>query len=171
MSTSEKQPTPMPKVEPQKEHQWLTKLTGEWTFEGNCVTGPETPTETFSGTETISAIGEIWVVGVGEGSVPGAGASTWQTTLGFNPQTNRFVGTWVASMMTHMWLYDGSLDESGRILTLEAEGPDMTKPDQMAKYRDVVEMVDDDTRVIRSEAQVEDGSWTQIMSSTYRRKK
>jgi Protein of unknown function (DUF1579) len=29
----------------------------------------------------------------------------------------RFVGTWIGSMMTYMWVYDGELDRSERVLT------------------------------------------------------
>lgn len=26
-------------------------------------------------------------------------------------------------MMTHLWIYEGSLDQAGRVLTLDTEGP------------------------------------------------
>ncbi|MGH8526826.1 MAG: DUF1579 family protein, partial [Gammaproteobacteria bacterium] len=41
------------KVEPQKEHQWLQKLVGEWTFESDCGMGPGKPNEKFKGTESV----------------------------------------------------------------------------------------------------------------------
>ena len=34
MGTTTTQEAPTMKAEPQKEHQWLEKLVGEWTFEG-----------------------------------------------------------------------------------------------------------------------------------------
>ena len=43
-------------------------------------------------------------------------------SLGFDPQKGRFVGTFIGSMMTHLWIYDGALDASGQALILDAEG-------------------------------------------------
>jgi hypothetical protein len=171
MSTSETQQDPMNmKVEPQKEHAWLQKFVGEWTFEGDCSMGPDKPRATFSGTESVRSIGDIWIVGDGSGEMPGGGDSTTLLTLGFNPETKRFVGTWIGSMMTQLWVYDGWLDEGERILTLESEGPDMAVPGKTAMYRDVVEFESDDHRVLRSQALGDDGEWHAFMEAHYRRK-
>ena len=46
-------------------------------------------------------------------------------------------------MMTHLWGYDGELAASGKVLTLNAEGPDMSPgaaPGKLARYRDVIEI-------------------------------
>ena len=48
-------------------------------------------------------------------------------------------------MMTHLWPYNGSLDEAGKVLTLDSEGPDFTGQ-KTAKYRDSIEFIDDDHR-------------------------
>ena len=171
MSTSESQKDEMMKVEPQKEHAWLRKLVGEWTFEGDCAMGPDQPRATFTGTESVRALGEIWILGEGNGEMPGGGDSTTQLTLGFNPETKRFVGTWIGSMMTHMWIYDGWLDDAERVLTLESEGPNMLEPGKTARYRDVVEIVDDDHRTLRGQAEGPDGAWHEFMTSRYSRTK
>ena len=39
-------------------------------------------------------------------------------TLGYDPRKKRFVGTFVGSMMTNLWIYDGELDKDERVLTL-----------------------------------------------------
>ena len=44
-------------------------------------------------------------------------------TLGYDPAKKRFVGTWVGSMMAHLWVYEGSMDAEEKVLTLSAEGP------------------------------------------------
>jgi hypothetical protein len=170
MTSSETQQSPMMNIEPQNEHAWLQKLVGEWTFEGDCSMGPDKPRATFSGTESVRPLGDIWILGEGQGEMPGGGDSTTLLTLGFNPQTKRFVGTWIGSMMTHLWVYDGWLDGAERVLTLESEGPDMAVAGKMAKYRDVIELESDDHRVLRSQAQGEDGTWHEFMTAHYRRK-
>jgi hypothetical protein len=73
-------------------------------------------------------------------------------------------------MMTHLWIYDGSLDAGGKVLTLDAEGPNFNQ-DGMAKYQDVIEFVDDDHRTLKSQIQQPDGSWLHFMTAHYHRTK
>ena len=32
------------------------------------------------------------------------------STLGYDPAKKKYVGTFIASVMTHLWIYSGSLD-------------------------------------------------------------
>ncbi len=160
----------MKKPEPQKEHEWLSQLVGEWTFEGEASMGPDTPAEKFKGTERVRSIGGLWFLAEGEGEVPDGGLATTMATLGFDPQKNRFVGTFIGSMMTNLWIYDGALDATGKVLTLDTEGPGMSG-EGLAKYRDVIEIESDDRRSMSSQVQGEDGQWTRFMTMTYRRTK
>lgn len=156
--------------EPQKEHAWLQKLVGEWFYEGEAVMAPGLPPMTSRGTECVSPVGDLWVVGNGQGECPGGGPATTVLTIGFDPRTGRFVGTWIGSMMSHLWVYDGSLDADGTVLTLEAEGPAFTGDGRMAKYRDITELKSADHRVLTSEVLGDDGQWTRFMTAHYRRK-
>jgi hypothetical protein len=122
--------------EPQKEHEWLHRLIGEWT-----------------------------------GEMPGGGPATTLMTLGYDPQKKRFVGTWIGSMMTHLWIYDGELDIARRVLTLNAEGPSITGDGKLAQYQDVIEFRSDDHRVLTARMRGDDGRWQQFMSVEYRRTK
>ena len=94
-------------AEPQPQHQWLQKLVGEWTAESECSMGPDQPVQKTKMTETVRPLGALWTLAEGQGEMPGGGMAKMLMTLGYNPQTGRFVGTWVGSMMTHMWVYDG----------------------------------------------------------------
>ncbi len=40
-------------VETRTEHQWLRRLVGEWTVEGEASMGPEQATQKYSGTESV----------------------------------------------------------------------------------------------------------------------
>jgi hypothetical protein len=91
-------------------------------------------------------------------------------TLGYDPQKKRFVGTWVGSMMTWLWIYDGSLDAAQKVLTLSSDGPDFKVEGKLAKYRDVIEFKNDNHRVLTSHVLGEDGKWNQFMTAHYRRK-
>jgi hypothetical protein len=73
-------------------------------------------------------------------------------------------------MMTSMWVYEGTVDATGRVLTLDTEGPSMSG-DGTAKYQDIVEFQSDDERSLTSRVQGPNGEWQQIMKATYRRTK
>jgi hypothetical protein len=158
-------------AKPQKEHEWLQKLVGNWTFEGECIGEPGQPTHKHGGTETVRSLGGLWIVGDGQGEMPGGGTAQMMITLGFDPKRNRFVGTWVGSMMPHLWVYDGELDAAGRVLTLNSEGPSFTDPTKLAKYQDIIELKSDDHRTLSSRTLADDGKWTHFMTAHYRRAK
>ena len=157
-------------AQPQKQHQWLQKMVGDWTFESECAGEPGQPAQKFKGTERVKSLGDLWIVGEGDGDMPGGGRAKMMLTLGFDPKRNRFVGTWCGSMMTHLWVYDGELDAAEGVLTLNAEGPSFTDPNKIAKYQDIFEVVSENHRILRSRNQGEDGKWTQFMEAHYRRR-
>ena len=156
-------------AEPQREHAWLQQLVGEWTYEHEATMGPDQPPMKATGTESVRSLGGLWTLAEGQGTTPDGAGCTMFMTLGFDPQKGRFVGTFVASMMTYLWVYDGWLDASERVLTLEADGPSFTDPGAMAKYRDVVEIVSEDHRTLRSSVLGDDGEWHEFMLAHYRR--
>ena len=160
----------MKAAEPQKEHEWLHKLVGEWTFESEAMMGPDQPPMKSGGTETVRSLGGLWTLGEGQGPMPDGSPAQMLMTLGYDPDRKRFVGTWIGSMMTRLWVYDGELDADGRTLSLYSEGPSMSGDGTMGKYRDAIELVSDDHRIMTSEFQGEDGNWQKFMTAHYRRK-
>ena len=156
--------------EPQAEHQWLQKLVGEWVYETEAKAGPDQPPEKATGTESVRSLGDLWIVAEGQGEMPGGATATTMMTLGYDPQKQRYVGTWIGSMMTYLWTYNGELDAPQRLLTLDSEGPAMTVEGKMAKYRDAIEVKSDDHRVMTSHVLGDDGQWHQFMTVHYRRK-
>lgn len=161
----------MMNAEPQKEHAWLERLVGEWTYETEAVAEPGKPPERCGGTESVRSLGGLWILAEGRGEMPGGAPALMLMTLGYDPQRKRFVGTWIGSMMTHLWVYDGALDAAGRVLSLESDGPSMAGDGKMARFRDAIELTSDDHRVLTSSVLGEDGAWRQFMTATYRRKK
>jgi hypothetical protein len=160
----------MMNAEPQKEHRWLQRLVGEWTYEAECDMGPGQPAGKSSGTETVRSLGGLWIVAEGRGEMPGGGPATMIMTLGYDPQTKRFVGTWIGSMMTHLWIYDGALDAAERVLALESDGPSMAGDGSMARYCDAIEFRSDDHRILTSSVRGDGGTWRPFMTAHYRRK-
>lgn len=155
-------------TEPNEHHQWLRRMVGEWEFEHSCG-GPDGEPMRTTGTERVTAFGDLWVVGDGEGEIPGGGRMTMRITLGFDPNQGRYVGTWIGSPMGSMFTYEGTRE--GDVLTLDTTGPSFADPTKTARYQDIVELHGDDRRVLRSRCLGDDGSWTEFMRGEYRRVK
>ena len=131
---------------------------------------PGAAPEKMSGTETVRMLGGIWLVGETRGQLPAGGPMSSLVTLGFDPDKARFVGTWIGSMMTELWIYhNGWLDDAQRVLTLEAEGPSFDGSGKRAQYRDIVEIIDDSHRVLSGNVLGDDGRWNCFMKSSYTR--
>jgi hypothetical protein len=158
----------MPK--PQREHQWLQQLVGEWTWDNECIMGPDQPPMKSSGTDSVRSLGGLWVISDWDSEMPDGGKAHCIMTLGFDPAKQRFVGTFIGSMMTYLWNYDGSLDEANKVLTLNAEGPNFAGDGKMAQYQDIIEIKSANERTLSSQVLGEDGKWTRFMTATYRRK-
>ena len=56
-------------------------------------------------------------------------------------------------------------------LTLNTEGPVFTEPGKYTKYKDVIELIDDDHRTLTSFILMDDGTWFEMMRADYWRKK
>lgn len=160
----------MQSAEPRAEHHWLQKLVGEWTYESEAILGPDQPPMKSEGSESVRSLGGLWTLAEGRGEMPEGGQFTSVMTLGYDPERKRFVGTWIGSVMTHLWLYEGELDEAGKVLALHAEGPTMTGDGKTAKYKDEIEILGDDHRTLTSSMLGEDGNWHRFVTAHYRRK-
>jgi len=157
---------PVPSTE---QHRWLHKLVGDWTFESVCNVGPDKPPMVSQGRESVRTLGELWAICEMTGENDG---KTWNSvmTLGCDPGRGIFIGTFVASVMPHLWLYHGSLDEAKSTLSLAAEGPSMTGTGN-ANYQDEIAFQSDDERTLTSFIEMAPGHWVEFMKQTYRRSK
>jgi len=124
--------------EPQKEHAWFKQLVGRWTMEGEAMMGPDQPPMRSKGVETVSMLGDLWMVADGEAEMPGGQKGKMTMTLGYDPRKKRYVGTWVGSMMDLLFVYDGKMDAAKKVLTLSTEGPSFANPKKMAKFQDII---------------------------------
>src|SRR5688572_18077303 len=173
-ATTAKQPAGK-HMSPQHEHHWLEKLVGKWRVEGKMDMGNGKPAETTTGEETFRSIDGLWFVGEGRGEMPGGVQGTTMMTLGFDTRKNKYVGTFIGSMMTGQWVYEGELDANEKVLTLNTMGPEMGEGgmpgEKLVKYQDRIEFKDDNHRVLTSSTQGKDGKWRQFIEMHYYRKK
>lgn len=153
-----------------EQHAWLLQLVGEWETEAEMPAGPGEEPMKMKGRESVRALGGLWIVADMRGESP-MGVMEAVLTIGYDEAKQRYVGTWVDSMMNHLWRYEGSLDATGKILSLETEGPSFSGDGSMAKYKDVYELKSHDHKVLTSWMQGSDGVWTEFMTADYRRVK
>lgn len=157
--------------EVRKQHRWLQQFVGEWTMEMEAMCEPGKPPMKSTGKEHVRTLGDVWIVGEGESTMPDGNIGRMMLTLGYDPVAGQFVGTWVGSMMTHMWRYAGTLDAAERVLTLDTEGPSFADPKVLTRYQDIYEIISPDHRTLSSQTMGEDGKWMRFMTAHYRRVK
>ncbi|MNL26622.1 hypothetical protein D3C87_1481550 [compost metagenome] len=73
-------------------------------------------------------------------------------------------------MMTNLWVYKGWLEDDGKTLTLEAEGPAFDGSGRIDTYRDVLVLHDDNNRSFSGSVRQPDGSFKTFMTSEFQRK-
>ncbi|MGE0378229.1 MAG: DUF1579 domain-containing protein [Planctomycetaceae bacterium] len=169
----------MPKMPPpvpygiKRVHIWLQQFVGEWESESEVFMEPGKPPMKSKGTESSRMIGAFWVVAEGKGDMMGK-PFTSLLTLGYDPGKDKYIGSWIDSTDIHLWRYEGTVDPTGKILTLETEGPCSwcpMAPEGLSKFKAVTEFKSKDHRVFTSSIQGKDGKWTTVVTVNSRRKK
>ncbi|OBZ95298.1 hypothetical protein ADU59_11975 [Pararhizobium polonicum] len=151
-----------------EEHRWLQQLAGRWrvTFDPP---GESEKQAHAAWEDKTRSLGGAWIVSEMTGTMPDGSAATNILTLGYDPARKRYVGSFASSVMTHLWVYEGMLDDTGKVLTLDCEGPDFANPGRTARYQDIITIKDGDSRNFSSRIRNADGTWKPVMSSDYKR--
>ncbi|HTO34002.1 MAG TPA: DUF1579 domain-containing protein [Pararhizobium sp.] len=157
------------KTELVNEHRWLEQLVGRWRLVFDMPDASDHGDPGGKWEETVRSLGGAWVVCETTGSMPDGSSATNILSLGFDPLKKRYVGSFVSSAMTNLWVYEGTLDETGTILTLDCDGPDFETVGRTARYQDILTIQGADRRNFSSRVQTADGTWKPIMSCDYHR--
>jgi len=155
---------------PEAAHKWLDQLVGEWTTESTAV-APNGEEFKCQGKATAKSLGGYWVI-ITIDTQMGDDVMRGVMTVGYDPKSKKYVGTWVDSMTSYLWKYEGKLDESGKILPLEAAGPNMLVPDsdKLLTYRDTLEIKSKDHFVLSGSVEASPGNWVTFMTMNFNRK-
>ena len=155
---------------PEKQHQWLSQFAGQWESESEATMGPGQPPMRCKGKMNARMLGGFWMVAEMKSEAMGMDM-TGLLTLGYDTKKQKYVGTWVDSMQSYMWHYEGTVDESGKKIILEAEGPNFMADNKLTKFRDTYEFKSPDQVAITSSMLGADGKWVTFMTGEARRKK
>ena len=158
-------------AKPTADHDFFKPFLGEWSMEHRCDMGPDQPPAVSRGKMTGRTLGGLWTLLESSGEMPDGGVGYSLFTLGYDPTRKLYHGTFVASMMTHLWLYQGSVNAAGNILTLDVEGPSFDGLG-MASYQDIFEVVNNDHWILRSRMlNKETGNWVDFLEGHHHRLK
>lgn len=119
-----------------EEHKEIMKGVGEW--EGTLTMSmPGAPAEPIKATETVTAIGEFWTQGKFQCDFMGQPFMGSGTT-GYDPAKKKFVGTWIDSMTTEMFIMEGTMDPKTKVLTMNWEAPSMATGERVPHRMETV---------------------------------
>lgn len=153
--------------QPTAQHQWLQQLSGEWNTQVTMYM-PGQPPMSSEGEAKTRSVGGFWAVSKVAGLMMGAPFEGLQT-IGFDAEKQEFVGSWVDSFSSHMWLHRGQLNNARTKLTLECKGPCPLRPGELVSFREVMEVKDADHLAFTSYVQDENGKWEKGMQIDYAR--
>jgi hypothetical protein len=153
---------------PAAEHEWLKKFVGEWTTESKAIGIPGQPETPCKGTVSCRMLGEFWVVNEWNLNMDGMEMKGLQT-IGFDPAKKKYIGTWVDGVTSHMWKYEGDVEDNCRIV-LQAKGPNFMAEGRETDFRDIYEFKSDTEMIVTSRMLGEDGKWITFMNGVATRK-
>jgi hypothetical protein len=153
--------------QPQKEHEWLKQLAGEWDLDMT-MSEPGKGETKAKGSESTRMVGAFWAVSEVKSRVMDM-PFTGSLTIGYGTEKKKYTATWIDSMQDYLWQYEGALDPSGKILTLETTGPCPMQGGKMTRFKEVIEIKDKDHHTFTSFVDF-DGKFVQMMMINYTRK-
>lgn len=153
---------------PGEEHAWLKQFEGKWTAKSKTIESPQMPMMESTGTMTARMLGGFWIVCEIENKMAGTLCQAMQT-IGYDRKSEKYVGTWVDSVMGHLWTYEGTVDQDGKRLTLIAQGPNFIGEGDNLLYRDRYEFKSPDVIATISETKTGDGEWVPFMKGEMQR--
>lgn len=159
----------VPSNEPTAEHQWLGKFVGSWETTSTAAAEAGQGGAPMKGTIDSKMVGKYWLETSMTADIGGF-SMLGRQTIGYSKKKGTYVGTWIDNTSDHMWQYTGAVDKSGKVLSLEAIGPDMSDPSKTALYRDMYEFVSKDEIKLTSSVQDAAGEWTDFMTGVAKRK-
>jgi hypothetical protein len=126
--------------------------------------------QTSKGTETIRVLGDgMWLVSDFESPMGGSPFQGHGIT-GYDTQKKKFTGVWVDTMSPMPMHMEGTLDASGKVLTMTGDMPDPATPGKMIPSTMVETWTDANTRVFTMGIPGPDGKNMEMMKIEYKRK-
>ena len=106
---------------PGPEHEMVLRDVGDWTIKGKMMM-PQ-GMQDFEGEEKVVAIGGFWTVSHYSSDI--FGGLKGSSTMGYDPQSKKYVGTWVDSFQPGATSMKGTYDKATKTMTYDTMGVGM----------------------------------------------
>jgi hypothetical protein len=107
---------------PGRQHEFLKQFEGTWDAAAKFQGEPGKPMMESKGVETATlGLGGFWLTYEYKGEMMGA-PFTGHGTMGYDQQKQKYVGTWIDSMKSGLFISEGTGDEHGKVFTMIAQG-------------------------------------------------
>jgi len=128
---------------PGKPHEILAEMTGSWhTVTRHFMTPGQAPVESEGSCEQTMVLGGRYLQQEFHGDMMGT-PFTGIGITGFDNQSQRYVSTWIDSMSTRIFYFEGTADAGGRTITQHCRTEDPIKGPMT--WRSVTRIVNRDT--------------------------
>lgn len=157
---------------PGKQHEYLKQFEGTWEVRAKFMGKPGEPMVESKGTET-AAVGQggFWLTFDYKGEMFGT-PFAGHGVMGYDLRRQKFVGVWIDSMESGLFLSEGTSDESGKVFTMTAEGYCSIEGKSIPiKMKQISTIKDKDTRTLTMSMPGPDGKEMITGIIEYKRKK
>ncbi|MGC4015895.1 MAG: DUF1579 domain-containing protein [Luteolibacter sp.] len=157
--TPEAPATGMPQMpSPVAEHAWLERLAGEWKTAAELQCMPDQPPMKTVGHDSSRMLGGFWLISETRSESPEMpfGAIF---TIGYSPEKQKYIATWVDTMTSRLWTYEGEVTDNGTVLTFHTEGSCPMEPGKTMRFRERIQLITPDHKLFTSAIQGDDGEW------------
>lgn len=152
---------------PAPQHERLLAHVGAWNVTCTYFMNPTGEPMEIECKETVEALGPFWTVSLFEATFfdqPFQG----RATSGFEPHSGRYVGTWIDSMMPHLFYFTGEPGQDGEAIEMRGEGPSPVDGN-LTVYRTVERSLSSDEREFEMFVTMPDGAEAPMAKYVYRR--
>ncbi len=155
--------------EPDEHHALLEAFVGEWTAHAVFQMAPDSPPTESTGSETNELIfGGRYLTTHHEGNMMGM-PFQGRGVMGYDKIQKKFVGVWIDSMSTMIYMESGQYDAESRTFTMTATFTDPTGKEMQGKH--IHRIVSDSERTLEfHEAEAGSDEWRKSGTITYTRK-
>jgi hypothetical protein len=149
-------------------HKLLERIAGSWiTRSKTCMESGKTPVESTGACEQKMVLGGRFLMAEYTGEMIGSPFKGIGIT-GYDNHTRKYVSTWMDSMSTGIYFFEGTASADGKTITQESHYDDPVKGPM--KWRSVTRIVDDNTHLFEMYGIDEGGNEEKMMEITYTRK-